>query len=112
MAASFTTGPLQRHDVVMATTKTSGRFSRFPAVNRNVPAGSAAPAPQVAAGAPQPAPTGSGDGDSVPVVSDLTTAEVLAWVDGDVERAAKAYAAESDGKARKSLLDALSKIVG
>lgn len=96
----------------MATPKTSGRFSRFPAVNRDVPSGSAAPAPQIAAGAPQPAPTGSGDGSSVPVVENLTAAEVLAWVDGDVERAAKAYAAESDGKARKSLLEALSKIVG
>jgi hypothetical protein len=93
----------------MASTKTSGRFSRYPAVNRDVPSGTA---PATSNPVAEAAPAAPAAADSTPALDDLTTAEVLAWVDGDEERAAKAYAIESDGKARKSLLDALSKIVG
>lgn len=87
--------------------KTSGRFSRYPAVNRD---GGAAPvAKQVAKPAAKPvaAPVDNPVDNSV-ALSDMTVAEVLAWVGDDDARRADALAAEQSGKQRKSLLDALS----
>ena len=80
----------------MAKTYPSGRFSRYPAVNRD------------AASAPAPAPAAN----QVPDLTDLTIDEVLAWVGNDPARAAEAKTQETAGKQRKRLLEALGKITG
>lgn len=77
--------------------RTSGRFSRFPAVNR----------------------TGSDDrsqdeGDSWPSASDLievpnlSVAKLLEWVGDDPDRRAAALEAERSGQQRKTAISALS----
>lgn len=48
------------------------------------------------------------DGDEVP---DGTNAAVLAWVGDDLERAARALAAEVDGKQRKRLIASLEAVL-
>lgn len=90
--------------------KTSGRFSRYPAVNRDVPGGTATPVAKVAA-KPIAAPVEKvvdNPVDNSVDLSNMTVAEVLAWVGDDDTRRAEALAAEQSGKQRKSLLDALS----
>lgn len=83
----------------MAKTYPSGRFSRYPAVNRD-----AAPSQPVVAPAPA--------AEQGPKVADMTIDEVLAWVGNDPARAAEATTQETAGKQRKSLLEALGKITG
>jgi hypothetical protein len=68
--------------------KTSGRFSRYPAVNRD--------------GKQQPKPAAGPD------FAAMTIADVLEWVGDDEARRAEALAAEQAGKARSTLIDALS----
>ena len=87
----------------MAKTYPSGRFSRYPAVNRDT-----APSQPVVAPAPAPAPAA----EQGPKVADLTIDEVLAWVGNDPARAAEAKTQETAGKQRKRLLEALGKITG
>lgn len=54
-----------------------------------------------------PGETGELDVDGPP---EGTVTEVLAWVDGDPDRAAEALAAEHAGKARTSLINQLSEL--
>ena len=82
----------------MPKTTTSGRYSRFPAVNRAAAAPATAPAPAVA-----PAPAA----EPAPDFAELTVAEVLEWAGDDAGRRAEALAAELAGKNRKSLVEAL-----
>ena len=83
-----------------------GRHSRFPAVNREVGAGRAAPKVEAASEAPEveeaPAEEAAVD------LADLTIDEVLDWVGDDEDRRAEALAAEEAGKGRKTLISALS----
>jgi hypothetical protein len=70
---------------------TSGRFSRYPAVNRSVSK-----------------PT-SKNTTATTDTSSMTVDEVIAWVGDDASRRAEALATEQAGKNRKSLLGALAK---
>jgi hypothetical protein len=74
----------------MAKTKPSGRFSRYPAVNRDNTT------------KPVAKPTSSS-----PDLADMTVAEVVEWVGDDPDRRATALAAEASGKQRKGVTDAL-----
>lgn len=49
---------------------------------------------------------------AVAAVPDGKAADILAWVDGDPDRAAQALTAEQNGKARKGLLADLRQIAG
>jgi hypothetical protein len=92
----------------------SGRFSKYPKVNRSIPAAPASAAdrlalasapPAAAVAAPKPvvaAPV------VVPALEDMTVAEVLEWVGDDDKRREAALAAEQDGRARKGLIKTLS----
>jgi hypothetical protein len=93
----------------------SGRHSRFPAVNRDVPAAAGTPTPKKAVSAPKPEPvaelapepieTDAGDG----YPEGGTSIEVLEWVGDDEARSAFALAAElGREKPRKGILEALA----
>lgn len=90
----------------------TGRHSRFPAVNRGVDR--AAPqaeevAPQVEEAAPEVEEATTAPQEETAVdPADLTVDEVLEWVGDDEDRRASALAAEEAGKARKTLVAALS----
>ena len=98
---------------------TSGRFSRYPAVNRDVPSGTSAtptpapePEPELApepAPAPEPTPEPEVVEEEVVVeddvldFSEMTIDEIVDWVDGDPTRREQALAGEAAGKNRSSL---------
>lgn len=89
--------------------KTSGRHSRFPAVNRGAGEGRPASRPTPA---PEPTPVPTPDPDPVveetpeatlPDFADMTIDEIVEWVGDDPERKEAALAGEAAGKGRKSL---------
>ena len=91
----------------------SGRFSKYPKVNRSVPGLPATAAERFAlAGAPvsaSPEPSVSSKAEVVvPDLAEMTVAEVLGWVGDDDERRSAALAVELDGRARKGLIKTLS----
>lgn len=88
----------------------SGRFSKYPKVNRSIPAAPASAADRLAlASTPAPAPKPVVAAPvAVPALEDMTVAEVLEWVGDDDKRRQAALAAEQDGRARKGLIKTLS----
>ena len=93
--------------------KASGRFSRFPAVNRGVP-GHGSTYPERVAGTPlveAPVPASDPEPQVEVETVDLeamTVNEVLHWAGDDAERRAFALDAELTGRNRKGVLNALS----
>lgn len=107
--------------------KPSGRFSRYPAVNRDVP-GHGATYPEreaaalganVASGGevhalsaqanPEPEVEVERPGPRFTVrLADMTVTEVLVWVGNDPDRARWAHAEEAVGRNRKGVLSALA----
>lgn len=97
----------------------SGRYSKYPKVNRSVPAYPSSAAERFALGAsptvptvPEPEPVSlpapqEGFTLSASLIGDMTVAEVLEWVGDDEDRRVAALAAEESGRARKSLLKSL-----
>jgi len=102
----------------------TGRFSKYPKVDRSRPAWPATAAERLAqARGAAPAPTAAGDAtrpsrddtDSVaggeavevPNVDAMTVAQVLEWVGDDQDRAAAAVTAERAGRNRRGIMDVL-----
>ena len=97
--------------------KPSGRFSRYPAVNRDVPGHGATYPERQAATRIAPSPARANPQPEVEVESvaprftvdlaEMTVTEVLAWVGDDPTRAHWARSEEAAGRNRKGVLSAL-----
>jgi hypothetical protein len=95
----------------------SGRYSKYPKVDRSIPAAPASAADRLAAAGAAPVAVQSvpaavpapkeGFTLSASLIGDMTVAEVLEWVGEDEDRRVAALAAEESGRARKGLLKSL-----
>ena len=91
--------------------KPSGRFSRYPAVNRDVAPHGATYAERMAGATPADAtskPAHKVQAVALPEVDAMTVREVLDWVGSDAARREAVVQAESAGRGRKGILDALA----
>lgn len=90
--------------------RSSGRFSRYPAVNRDVPGhGATYPERSREAGRTAQEPTGAKVEpvvEEAPDVDAMTVAEVLAWAGDDVDRQRVALEAELAGRGRRGIVEA------
>lgn len=105
----------------VGTMSASGRFSRYPAVDRGKPANPSTaaerlglapsavvnPEPVVEVEVKESPIAVLAERLTVPDLSEMTVPEVLAWVGDDEERQAIALGIERDGRRRKGLLKAL-----
>ena len=97
-----------------------GRYSKFPKVDRSVPAHGATAAERLGltgrvqpvevapvVADPEPSTLNSQPEVEVPDLSEMTVPEVLEWVGDDEERRVAALSAEENGRDRKGVVNAL-----